>query len=107
MLAAFLELPQWAQVAALAGGGLMLGALWQLTSWFVLNRDPRDYRLGSARRGEKGVVVDWSPDQARGRVDLGGETWTAECRRPLAPGDRVRVTSVNGLKLNVSADRRK
>ncbi|MEO1014566.1 MAG: NfeD family protein [Pseudomonadota bacterium] len=108
MAAAFFELPYWGQALALgAGGGLVLGAIWQLSSWLIFNRDPRDYRLGAVRRGEKGVVVEWSPDQGRGRIDLAGETWTAECRRPLSPGDHVRVTSVDGLKLNVSAARRK
>ncbi len=52
--------------------------------------------------GTSGTVLEWS--NGRGRVLAAGERWQAEADVPLAPGERVRVVSVDGLVLRVVAE---
>ena len=40
----------------------------------------------------------------RGRVRLRGEIWQAECESGAAVGERVTVTGVNGLTLDVERE---
>jgi membrane-bound serine protease (ClpP class) len=49
--------------------------------------------------GETGVVK--TPLTPAGRIQVHGELWFARCRTPLAAGQRVRVTAVDGLTLEV------
>lgn len=36
------------------------------------------------------------------RIRIGGELWQADCTEPLQPGDRVRVSGIQGLRLSVT-----
>jgi membrane-bound serine protease (ClpP class) len=50
--------------------------------------------------GLTGRVEDWSGSS--GHVFVRGESWNAVSALPLAPGELVRVTRVDGLTLTVS-----
>lgn len=52
--------------------------------------------------GETGVVK--TPLTPTGRIQVHGELWFARCRMPLAAGQRVRVTAVDGLTLEVEPE---
>ncbi len=52
--------------------------------------------------GETGVVK--TPLTPTGRIQVHGELWFAQCRTPLTVGQRVRVTAVNGLTLEVEPE---
>lgn len=54
---------------------------------------------GDAVRRREGVVDDWSGNE--GWVIIEGERWRARCDKPLSPGDKVRVVSVDGLIVTV------
>jgi membrane-bound serine protease (ClpP class) len=49
--------------------------------------------------GSRGQVVEWAG--AAGRVRIEGELWQARGRPDLQPGQRVRVTGIEGLTLSV------
>jgi membrane protein implicated in regulation of membrane protease activity len=49
--------------------------------------------------GEKGEVLE--PCSPQGTVRVRGEIWKAHCEVPLAAGDAVKVTGVEGLTLRV------
>jgi membrane-bound serine protease (ClpP class) len=49
--------------------------------------------------GEKGEVIE--PCSPQGTVRVRGEIWRARCEVPVAVGDGVRVTGVDGLTLTV------
>ena len=51
--------------------------------------------------GETARVIDWNPGTAAGKVLVHGEYWDTEGPSDLAPGDTVRVTRVEGLRLRV------
>ena len=92
------------QAALLLCCGIFIGGLWQIVSWFLLNRDPKDFRLGPVKKGTRARVVEWR--SGYGFIDIGGERWQAHCAKDLKPGDRVKVSSVEGLKLTVRRDSR-
>lgn len=50
---------------------------------------------GDAVRKREGIVDEWSGHE--GWVIIEGERWRARCDKPLSPGDKVRVVSVDGL----------
>ena len=52
--------------------------------------------------GETGVVK--TPLTPTGRIQVHGELWFARCRTPLTVGQRVRVTAVDGLTLEVEPE---
>ena len=52
--------------------------------------------------GETGVVK--TPLTPTGRIQVHGELWFARCRTPLTTGQRVRVTAVDGLTLEVEPE---
>jgi membrane-bound serine protease (ClpP class) len=52
--------------------------------------------------GETGEVK--SPLTPTGRIQVHGELWMARCRTPLTVGQRVRVTAVDGLTLEVEPE---
>lgn len=52
--------------------------------------------------GETGVVK--TPLTPTGRIQVHGEVWFARCRTPLTVGQRVRVTAVDGLTLEVEPE---
>jgi membrane-bound serine protease (ClpP class) len=55
---------------------------------------------GSSVLGDIAEVVDATPDH--GWVQLNGETWRANSKTPLRPGQKVRVTARHGLVLDVT-----
>jgi len=62
----------------------------------------RRYRVATGAEGmvgESGVVAD--PCRPDGTVRLRGEIWKARCASGADSGDRVRVTAVDGLTLEV------
>jgi membrane-bound serine protease (ClpP class) len=80
-------------VAAIALEGLEI-ALWM--------RFLRRYRVATGAEGmvgETGVVAE--PCRPDGTVRLRGEIWRARCPGGAGRGDRVRVTAVEGLTLEV------
>jgi membrane-bound serine protease (ClpP class) len=50
--------------------------------------------------GQPAEVLDWSGQE--GHVLAVGERWQARALQALAPGERVRITGVKGLTLEVS-----
>jgi membrane-bound serine protease (ClpP class) len=62
------------------------------------------YRISAgpeAMVGETGVVV--RSCEPSGTVRVRGEVWNARCNPGAAAGDRVRITAVEGLTLEVEA----
>jgi membrane-bound serine protease (ClpP class) len=51
--------------------------------------------------GEVGLALTAIDGERTGRVATHGEIWTATAPEPIAEGDSVRVTSVDGLTLTV------
>ena len=51
--------------------------------------------------GETGEAMTAFEPGRTGRVMTHGEIWTATATEPIAEGDRIRVTSVDGLTLTV------
>lgn len=51
--------------------------------------------------GESGVALEPIAAGAAGRVRVHGEIWSARADEPIAIGDRVKTTHVNGLTLTV------
>jgi len=49
--------------------------------------------------GQIGIVK--TPLTPKGRIQVHGELWFARCPLPVATGQRVRVTAVDGLTLEV------
>lgn len=49
--------------------------------------------------GRKGRVIDWGEGEGRVRID--GEIWSANGSPDLQPGQRIRVTGIQGLRLTV------
>jgi membrane protein implicated in regulation of membrane protease activity len=88
-----------AVIVALILAGIVVFAavklLWGMALWFQPNR----FRLGQQMQGEEITVTEWSGRE--GYVDAGGELWRALSKDVLAPGDRVIVSKVKGLTLEV------
>ncbi|WP_428466727.1 NfeD family protein [Photobacterium minamisatsumaniensis] len=53
--------------------------------------------------GQEATVVSGFPGQ--GRVLVDGEIWQANCLRPLSKGQKVTVTNIKGLSLDVVLDK--
>ncbi len=66
------------------------------------SRSRRPMTGDSGLIGETGVVK--TPLTPSGRVQVHGELWFARCRTPVGLGERVRVTAVNGLTLEVEPE---
>lgn len=54
---------------------------------------------GDAVRRREGIVDEWNGNE--GWVIIEGERWRAKSDKPLSPGDKVRVVSVDGLIVTV------
>ena len=66
------------------------------------SRTRRPMTGGSGLIGETGVVkTSLAPT---GRIQVHGELWLARCSTPVAVGQRVRVTAVDGLTLDVEPE---
>ncbi|MGH2606232.1 MAG: NfeD family protein [Anaerolineales bacterium] len=72
--------------------------------WLVIRKAAEAQRIGPVfnpnavigQLGEARTTLD-----PTGAVYVGGELWSARSAAPVAPGDRVRVTKVDGLILEV------
>lgn len=72
--------------------------------WLVIRKAAEAQRIGPVfnpnavlgQLGEARTALD-----PTGAVYVGGELWSARSAAPVAPGDRVRVTKVDGLILEV------
>lgn len=64
---------------------------------------PTEHRVGEQMTHTRATVVEWSrrKEGGEGYVDADGERWRAISTDPLAEGDRVQITHVDGLKLEV------
>jgi membrane-bound serine protease (ClpP class) len=98
-LALFVLPPGWGLVAIVAA---MVVEVAEVGFWI---RFLRRYRVQTGAEGLVGVVGEvveaCDPD---GRVRLRGEIWRARCSYPAAVGERVRITGVDGLTLEVGPD---
>jgi membrane-bound serine protease (ClpP class) len=63
-------------------------------------------RMNKVITGEEGMIGEIGTAQTalapEGKVFVHGETWNAVCPEHALPGDRVRVTQVHGLHLQVA-----
>ena len=92
---------------------LLLSSPWNLVAFLVLlplwvlelfgwNRTTKRYRRAVGAQtliGREAVVS--LPCRPRGQVRLNGEIWEARCEAGASIGERVRVTSRDGLTLTV------
>lgn len=74
----------------------IMAAFFLLLIAFVVKAHKRKPTTG--REGLIGAEGDVRPG---GMVFLQGALWTAECEEPLSPGDRVKVLSVENMKIKV------
>ncbi len=90
----FESLPLWI-------AGLLLLALLGVVSFLAVRASRRKVTTGSEGLvGEEGrAETDLRPE---GTVFVHGELWRAVADRPAGPGERVRVTAVEGLTLKVT-----
>jgi membrane-bound serine protease (ClpP class) len=82
-------------------------ASWAAFSWWwpalvFRSRTRRPMTGESGLIGETGVVK--TPLKPTGRIQVHGELWFARCRTPVVAGQRVRVTAVDGLTLEVEPE---
>jgi membrane-bound serine protease (ClpP class) len=67
----------------------------------------RRYRVTTGAEGLIGATAEViEACEPNGRVRLRGEIWRARCSTPAAVGDRVTVTGVDGLTLEVEPGER-
>jgi membrane protein implicated in regulation of membrane protease activity len=65
----------------------------------------RRYRIATGKEALIGLSAEViEACDPRGRVRFRGEIWHAECGSGAAVGDRVRITEVHGLTLQVERD---
>lgn len=88
--------------AAALAGGFAVVAIAKLAD-FVAARKEVPFRAGERAGDVRAEVIDWS--DGAGYVEADGEMWRAVSKAKLAPGDEVRIRSVNGLTLEVSRRR--
>lgn len=81
---------------------VLAGAIALLAARALRSRHEPVQTGAEAMIGETGDVVDGIAPEHDGRVFVHGELWTASSRLPVAPGEKVRVDSVDGLRLRVS-----
>ncbi|MCB2148502.1 MAG: nodulation protein NfeD [Deltaproteobacteria bacterium] len=81
----------------------LVGGFFVVVAGLVFRSRTRQPMTGeSGLIGETGVVK--TPLTPTGRIQVHGELWFARCRTPLATGQRVRVTAVDGLTLEVEPE---
>ncbi len=90
----------WASIFAIVAASLAFSLLVLRLLWRARARPVKTGERGML--GERGTVLEWSG--GRGRVLAAGERWHAVGEAPLAPGQRVRVVSIDGLVLRVVAE---
>lgn len=99
-LALFVLPSPWGAVA------IALAIVGEVAETYFWIRFLRRYRVRTGAEGLVGeraeVIAACNPE---GRVRLRGELWRARSDRPLATGEKVTVTGVDGLTLEVAPDR--
>ena len=90
----------WPVIGALAVAGLGFGLL--VARMALTSRRHKVTAGREAMIGQRAEVSDWSGHE--GHVFLLGERWNAVSSQPLRPGQRVRVTGLDGLTLAVEPD---
>ena len=95
---ALLVFPPWLGLVAVATGIVVEVA--EVGFWV---RFLRRYRVRTGAEGLIGEVAEVvAPCEPRGRVRLRGEIWHARCPESVTVGERVTVTGVHGLTLEVA-----
>jgi membrane-bound serine protease (ClpP class) len=90
----------WPLIGGLALAGLSLGLL---VARLAMGSFKHKVTAGQeAILGSRAEVIDWAG--LSGHVFLHGERWNAKSSQPLKPGQRVRVTALDGLTLHVVPD---
>ncbi len=82
-------------IVAGAFAALVLKLGWGMSQW----GRKTEYRVGDQMTNVGAEVVDWSGND--GSVLAGGEVWRATAKQAFNPGDKVVVTRVDGLTLEV------
>jgi membrane-bound serine protease (ClpP class) len=89
----------WGVVALVAGG------LLEVLEYFAWKRFLRRYRLRSGPETLIGatatVIEECAP---AGQVRVHGEIWNARSSEPVAAGETVRITALDGLTLSVEPE---
>lgn len=95
------DAPEFQLSWTVVGGALMVSiGLLSLTLGYVWRMRHQPVRTGApAMLGQLAEVLDWSGQE--GHVLAVGERWQARALQALAPGERVRITGVKGLTLEV------
>jgi membrane-bound serine protease (ClpP class) len=93
LLAVFVVPWPWGIATVLGGGLLDIGESLVLLRW---SKRRRSSVGAEALVGQRAVVSSAT------QVRVAGELWEARSDEPLAPGDEVEVTAVDGLTLEVS-----
>jgi membrane-bound serine protease (ClpP class) len=86
------ELSLWVMVPTVAGVTAFFGAV----TWLAMRA-----QISRATTGAEGLVGMAAVAVDAGRVRVMGELWRARAPRPLEPGEKVRITAVDGLELAV------
>jgi membrane-bound serine protease (ClpP class) len=96
------DAPEFQLSWTVVGGALAVSiGLLTLTLGYVWRTRHQPLRTGaSAMLGQPAEVLDWSGQE--GHVLAVGERWQAHAPQALAPGERVRITGIEGLTLEVS-----
>lgn len=90
----------WELIGSIA---LFLGIAFVALSTLVLRTRRRPVAAGREQMlGSTGPVVEWG--NGEGRVRVHGEVWQAQSPHRLSSGQPVRVTGIDGLKLQVEPD---
>jgi membrane-bound serine protease (ClpP class) len=95
---ALLVLPPWLGLVAVATGIVVEVA--EVGFWVRFLRRYRVRTGAEALIGQVAVVV--AACEPRGRVRLRGEIWHARCPAGASVGERVTVTGIDGLTLEVA-----
>jgi membrane-bound serine protease (ClpP class) len=98
-LAIFVLPPAWGLVAIVVA---MVIEIAEVGFWIRFLRRYRVQTGAEGLVGESAEVVEACDPS--GRVRLRGEIWQARCSFPVAVGERVRVTGVHGLMLEVGPE---
>jgi membrane-bound serine protease (ClpP class) len=81
----------------------LVGGFFVVVAGVVFRSHLRSPMTGDAGMvGQIGIVK--TPLTPRGRIQIHGELWFARCRTSVAAGERVRVTAVDGLTLEVAPE---
>jgi membrane protein implicated in regulation of membrane protease activity len=95
-LAVFVLPPGWGLAAVVVAAGIEVA---EVGFWV---RFLRRYRIATGKEALIGTTAEViEACDPRGRVRLRGEIWRAECASTADVGERVSVTGVHGLTLEV------